>query len=433
MTKKKTDGLLSQSDLKALLTKPPARHPDGGGLYFKVLGKGRAYFTFRYTTADGKGRELSLGAYPEISLEEARTKHLRMLADVREKIDPAPRRAGFRPKRASPSTGDGKLTFGEVADRFVDEREPLGELGKNRKHIAQWRSSLKRLPAWFRDLPVGEITPEQVRDAIKPIWLATPESGSRLRGRIAAVLDSARGSMDTHPNPAAFTAWFERQVGKRSIKLKVDPKTGDRVERDNLASMEFTDAPAFMAKLAETPGVAARLLAFTILTAARSGEALGAVWGEIDFDAAMWTIPGSRMKKGKTHKVPLSGVALDILRAQYEVHGRAHGKNPYCFPGARPVQPLSHTTMLVLMRKLGAGAYTVHGFRSSFRNWAAKKGVPFEVAEDALAHSVGNRVTRAYLRTTTPELRVPVMRDWELFLSGDNTSNVVPLRSAVTA
>jgi integrase len=418
-------GSLDEKSLKRLLTKPPARHADGQGLFFKTTGKGKAYFVARYTI-HGTGRETSLGPFPELTLDQARIKHLRMLADIAEGRDPvAERQKGKAVAKVVRRTG--ATTFSEAADAFLDRQDKRGKF-RNLKHRWQWGATLAKLPASFRDLPVDDIGPQQVFDALDPIWSKTPETASRLRGRIAVVIDSARRPDDTRANPAAWSGWLKDKLGSAKELGKIDRKTGERVGRGHHAAMDYRDLPQFMARLTLLNSVAARALEFTILTAARSGEVFGATFDEMDFDERVWTVPAKRMKMKVEHNVPLSDPALAILRLQRAV---ASEKNPHVFPGARPMQKLSNMAMSMAMRRLGAGAFTVHGFRISFRNWAAKQRIEFEIAEACLAHQVGNAVTRAYLRDTVLENRRPVMTDWADYVTGQ--TNVVQLRSAVMA
>jgi integrase len=412
-------GKLTQAKLPRLLDKP-GRHGDGQGLFFRTLGQSRAYWVFRYRL-DGKERELSLGPYPELGLIEARAKHAALRKQVVvDKVDVlAEKRAAKEAQAATPQSD--KPSFGEVSDQYLKRKEERGQLGKNPKHRQQWRNTLAGLPARFRDLPINEIGPRQVFDALDPIWAKTPETASRLRGRIAAVLDFAREPEDTRPNPAAWSGWLKNQLGNPKELGKLDRKTGERLARGNHAAMPYAQVPAFMASLKAAPGVAPKALMFAILTAARSGEVFGMTWDEAPFFQAtkLWTVPAERMKMGVEHQVPLSDAALDLLKAQDE----ARGKNPHVFPSPLPKQPLSTMALAMVTRRLKVGQFTVHGFRSSFRDWAADHGVEFEVAEACLAHAVGNAVTRAYLHTTMLERRRKALADWAAFLAGEEEAD----------
>jgi integrase len=189
------------------------------------------------------------------------------------------------------------------------------------------------------------------------------------------------------------------------------------------AAMPYADLPAFFAMLKASPDTAPRALAFVVLTAARSGEVLGATWDEIDLDGATWTVPASRMKAGKAHSVPLSDAAVDVLRDQL----KARAKNAHVFPGDRPTKGLSINALAMALKRLGAGGVTVHGMRAAFRSWCADQGVAFELAEAALAHAPGNAVVQAYQRSSMVERRRPVMQDWAAYLSGDASDKVVPI------
>ena len=406
-------GKLNDKGLQSLIERP-GRHGDGQGLYFRTLGQSRAYWVYRYR-AVGKDREMSLGPYPELSLAEARAKHVAARkAVVVDKADPlADRRAA---KAAAADRAD-TPTFGECADAYLASHETGW---KNPKHRDQWRMTLTRYCEAIRDTPVDKVDAKAVLKVLKPLWTNTPETASRLRGRIEAVLASAQvaGHIDPNrPNPARWKGWLAEM-------LPNPKKVG---ERGHHAAMAYKDLPGFMARLTETPGVAAKALAFTTLTAARSGETLGMTWDEVDFDNATWTVPASRMKMQKRHSVPLSDAAVAILRAQEA----ARGKNPYVFPGARPRQPLSIMAMTMAMRRLAAGEFTVHGMRSAARSWMADNGVEFELAEACLAHTVGNASVQAYQRSSMLERRRPVMAKWSKFLSGEEDTeedtNVVDL------
>ena len=346
-------------------------------------------------------------------------KHTQLRASVAQKVDPVgDRRAAKEAKTVSDAA-----TFGEVADAYLDRQEKRGELGKNPKHRQQWRSTLASLPASFRSLPVDQIGPKQVFDALDPIWADTPETAQRLRGRIATVLDFARKPDDTRPNPAAWSGWLKTKLGTAKKLGKIDPKSGERVERGHYAAMPYEALPAFMARLSEIDSVASRALQFTILTASRTNEALGARWDEINFDEAVWTVPPERMKTGEIHKVPLSDAALAILYAQRE----RRGNNPHVFPG-RPMRSLGASTMPMMARRLDAEA-TVHGFRSSFRVWCSNVAhVEFELAEAALSHRIGSAVSRDYNRTTMLARRRPIMSAWASFVTGKTNDNVIELR-----
>ena len=413
-------GKLNEKNLKTLIKKPPKRHPDGDGLFFRTAGQGKAYWTFRYSLG-GKESETSLGPYPEMSLDQARIRHLELRAAVARKIDPVAKRNG----KAALLNPTGTPTFGAMAETYLDRKEKRGELGRNPKHRQQWWRTLTGLPASFRDLPIDQIGPQQVFDALDDIWAAKPETASRLRGRIAAVLDFARKPDDTSPNPAAWSGWLKIKLGSAKKLGKIDRKTGQRVARGNHAAMPYAELPSLMMKLSEIDGVAARALRLTILCATRTSETLGAKWEEINFDTATWTLPPSRMKMGKEHLVPLSDAAISILRAQETTRG----ENPYCFPG-RPMRSLSNMSMAMLMRRIGAGAFTVHGMRSAARSWMADQGVPFEVAEAVLAHAVGNAVVAAYQRSTMLERRKPIMNAWADHVTGKTVDNVVSIKGA---
>jgi integrase len=388
----------------ASLAKTRGRYLDGGGLFLRVLDPGhRVYWVYRFTT-DGREREKSVGAYPEMSLAQARIKHAKLRAQVLAGTEII--------TKAAPR---GTPTFGQWADRYIATHEGGW---KNAKHHQHWVMTLTKYCAPLRDLPVDQIDAKAVLKVLEPLWTAVPETASRLRARIESVLSSAQvgGHIDPdRPNPARWKRWLDQM-------LPNPKKVGER--RGHHAAMPYADLPAFMAKLAVTPGVASQALAFTILTCVRTGEALGATWDEISFDEAVWRVPSRRMKMAKPHDVPLSDAAVAILRTQ-EI--RRTDRNDPVFPG-RPMRPLSNMAMAMLMRRLGAGDFTVHGMRSAARSWMADQGVAFELAEACLAHQVGNAVVQAYQRSSMLERRRPIMSAWASFLSGETADNVIELR-----
>jgi integrase len=444
-------GKLNEKDLKGLIQRP-GRYGDGQGLFFKTLGQGRAYWTYRYRM-NGREHEMSLGTHAKLSLDEARIRHKQLVADVAKKIDPVGDRRNAKAVVAIAGGVDTAQvpTFGECADRYLDRQEERGQLGKNPKHRAQWRSTLASLPAWFRDLPLDKIGPQQVFDALDPIWALKPETASRLRGRIAVVLDFARGPDDERRNPAAWTKWMKDHLGSPKKLGKIDRKTGERIKRGNHAAMPYQDVPAFMARLKAAPGVAAKALMFLILTAARSGEVFGATFDEIDFEntavdehgenltVPAWLVPAERMKMGVAHRVPLNDAAIEIIKDRLATRdGKqtlvfespiAQGKKVHRNGGR---QPLSVMAMAMTIRRLGAGAFTVHGFRSSFRDWATEVGkANWATAEKCLAHAVGDKSSQSYDRSDRFLLREPLMSAWANYVIRD--ANVVPLKRRVRA
>ena len=306
-------------------------------------------------------------------------------------------------------------TFGATADKFIAAHEGGW---KSRKHAAQWSSTLTRYcqPIW--NMPVDQITTASVLACLSPIWNERPETGSRVRGRIEVILASAAVAghiPEDRPNPARWQNWLD-------LMLANPKKVGK--PRGHYKALPYAKVPALMAKLAEIDTAVSRALRLTILCATRTNETLGAQWDEISFGDKVWSIPASRMKMKREHDVPLSNQAVEILRVQHEARD---DRNPHVFPG-RPMRSLSDMTMAMLARRMQINA-TIHGFRTSFRTWAADVAhVPFEVAEAALAHTVGNEASQAYNRTTMRERRRPTMQAWADYVGAD--SNVVALRRA---
>jgi integrase len=379
------------------LAKKPGRHGDGDGLFLRVLDANRVYWTYRYRN-EGKEREMSLGPYPEITLAEARAKHAGFRASVvKDKVDPLATKRNAKADTVANTTP----TFGQLADDYITTHEGGW---RNAKHREQWRMTLVRYCAPIRDMPVDAVETAAVLTVLTPIWNRAPETASRLRGRIEAILDAARvlGHVDTNrANPARWKGHLQ----------KVLPKPR-KLTRGHHAAMPYRDVPAFVIRLRESPTAANKALEYAILTASRSGEVRGATWEEVDFQTATWTIPASRMKAEREHRVPLSDRSVEILSGLEA----ARSKNPHIFPGARPRQPLSEMALAMAMRRLGAGAFTPHGFRSAFRDWCSEKAkVPFELAEKSLAHNVGNDVSRAYAGSDLLDLRRALMAQWAAY------------------
>jgi integrase len=255
---------------------------------------------------------------------------------------------------------------------------------RNSKHAAQWAMTLREYAAPLRRLPVDKITTDDVLSVLKPHWNEKPETASRLRGRIERVLDAAKAQgLRSGENPARWRGHLDQLLPKRQ-----------RLTRGHHAAMSYADVPAFMSDLQGRPATAALALEFTILTAARSGEVLGAGWDEFDLDAGVWTVPAGRMKAAREHRVPLSKRALATVQAMHE------GRNgDFDFPGQKLGKPLSVMALEMVLRRMKVDGVTVHGFRSAFRDWAAEcTNFPNEVCEAALAHVIENKAEAAYRR-----------------------------------
>ncbi len=392
---------------------------DGGGLYLRVAAGGSKSWVFRYQLG-GKRRDMGLGPYPDISLAEARRRSATHRNQRRDGIDPLDARIAQRAaERLSAAKG---RSFREAAEEYI-ERNEAG--WRNAKHRQQWRSTLESyVYPVLGNLAVAAIDTGLVVQALDPIWAEKPETASRVRGRIEAVLDAAtvRGWREG-PNPAQWK-------GNLAHVLPARAKVRKTVHH---AALPFTEMPAFLAALRDRPGMAARALEFAILTAARTDETLGAKWDEIDLGAKVWAVPAERMKAGREHRVPLSDAALAVLESVRPLALRAAGEpDPIApvFPGPRPALPMSQMAMLMLLRRMKRGDLTVHGFRSTFSDWAAERtAYPREVVEMALAHAIESKVEAAYRRGDLFEKRRNLMAAWASFCKAPPAGEVVPLRA----
>lgn len=383
----------------------PGRHADGGGLYLRVQGAGSKSWLFRAVVA-GKTRDVGLGPAAgtgAMSLAQARlaAQELSLKVARGEPID-GPRAAARKAAAEEQRKAGAAKTFREVAEAFVDLREGGW---RNDKHRQQWRNTLKAYAyPHFGNLPVAEVDTSHVMAALTPIWATKPETASRVRGRIENVLDAAKvQGLRSGENPARWRGHLDHLLSKRQ-----------KLTRGNHAAMAYQALPEFMERLRSREAVAALALEFTILTAARTGEVLGAAWGEIDAEAAVWTIPASRMKTGKEHRVPLSNGALGIL-AKVKKLRTEQSPGAIVFPNGN--SRLSGMAMAMLLRRMGIKNATVHGFRSTFRDWAAEcTEYSHEVCEMALAHVIGNKAEAAYRRGDLFAKRRALMADWADFV-----------------
>lgn len=404
-------------------TTKPGRHSDGGGLYLvvearrgddgaKQLSK-RWVFIYR-RKRDGRQSEMGLGALAGASLADARNQAAEARKLIAADKDPlTERRAAEAAKRRAATP----RTFGAVAADLMATKSPGW---RNAKHRAQWQMTLDVYAGALGEKPVDEISTEDVLAVLMPIWSTKPETASRTRGRIEAVLDAARvrGLIAADAaNPARWRGHLDHLLPRRA-----------RLVRGHHAALPWEDLPSFMLDLRERPGTAARALEWCILTAARIGEALGTRWGEIDREAAVWECPAERMKAGKPHRVPLSPAALAVLE-----HMPAGEPNDFVFPGAKYRKSLSNMVMKALFKRMGRDGITTHGFRSTFRDWAGEATPhPREVCEAALAHAVGDAVEQAYRRGDALAKRRALMNDWAIYCGSAESGNVVQLRPTET-
>jgi integrase len=361
---------------------------------------------YRYLNLAGKEREISIGAYPDLSLAEARDEHDDLRSQVRKGVDPLADRHHEAP--AAPS-------FGVIADAYLKAHTPSW---KSAKHRDQWEMTLRVYCKPIRDTPVDKIDAKAVLKVLTPLWHRAPETGSRLRGRIESIIASAqvqRHIDPDKPNPARWRGWLSEML----------PNPKKLGERGHHRALDWRAMPELFAKLGDDEHTGAKALQFVMLTASRTSEVLHATWDEMDLEARLWRVPATRMRMARDHHVPLSGPAMAVLEAQ---RGRRRstkdGPHPFVFPSPLPRRPLSNMSMAMHLRRMEVDA-TTHGMRAAFRSWCADHGVEFELAEAALAHSSGS-VVAAYQRSAMTERRRPLMENWGKFLT-DESAEVVQM------
>ncbi len=389
-------------------------HADGGGLYLLVESAGARRWTFLFQW-QGKRAEMGFGSTQSVGLARARTLAQEAREDVGAGINPIEKRRRLRAAAAT-------QTFGEMADKLIASLEPTW---KSETHANQWRTTLTVDAAAIRPKSVASIGTDDVLTILKPIWLTKPETASRLRGRIERVLDAAKvlGLRDGD-NPARWRGHLAHLLPKR-------PK----LTRGHHKALAVAALPDFMAELRErfdgmqrATSVARCALEFTILTASRTGEAIAAHTSEFDLTRGLWIVPAERMKMKVEHRVALSKRALAIVESCWPRQASAG----FIFPGLKRETHLSNMAMLRLLKKdLGRAELTVHGFRSTFKDWATERtNFPNGLSEIALAHKVGDDTEMAYRRGDALEKRRKMMETWAQFCAAGDDRKVIPLHRA---
>jgi len=386
-------GQLKQSDIDKITT--PGMHLCDRGLYLQVSGEQSRSWIFRYTFR-GKARWLGLGSARDVTIAQARDARDDARALIRRGIDPVQERkdgkskASIRERNAVP--------FRERADQYIQAHEAGW---KNAKHREQWRTTLTTyVYPTIGEIPAAAVTAGHIVDLLRPIWSQKPETARRVRGRIESILDFAADPDDAvYRNPAALTAQLLKKLPKVIRGKKNHP------------ALPYSEAPVFFAELRRREGMAALALRFTILTAARTNETIGAQWPEVDWGARVWTIPSTRMQAGKEHRVPLSQAGMAVLARAKELR-----RGEFVFTSLPHDRALSNMAMLAVLARMNRDGLTVHGFRATFRTWAAEcTSFPWEVAEAALAHAVEDKTEASYRRGDLLERRRELMDAWSSF------------------
>jgi len=407
----------------AKANKPGIRLSDGGNLYLRISTRGVKSWCFMYSIGGmagnrGRQREIGLGPLHTVSLADAREKALLLRKSLIDGIDPMQVRLTQRLEKSR------AITFDEATKTYIDIHRADW---KNPKHIEQWTNSLATYasPIMGR-FSCSEIDTELVLKCLTPIWEAKTETATRVRGRIEKILDWATSrKYRSGENPARWKGHLEHSLAS---PRKLSPT-------EHHAALPYREVGSFMAMLEKATAPATKMLAFAILTAARSGEVRGAPWAEIDLKKKVWTIPAERMKMEREHRVPLSSAAIAILEKIISQRGEIKPTD-YIFPGPNDGKPYSDAAMTATLRKLGRSDLTQHGFRSTFRDWAAEcTNYPRDVAEMALAHAIGDKVEAAYRRGDLFDKRTRMMEDWAKYCAkvpaeGDN---VIPIQQGNVA
>jgi integrase len=399
-------------DMQIRRLSKPGSYPDGEGLYLQVRTSGAKDWFYRYEV-DGKGRKRGLGSYPTISLEQARDDALECRQLRQQGIDPVDYAKAQRQKEALDEAKS--FTFKECALAYINSHQ---QGWKNRKHESQWRNTLDTYAyPTIGDIGVQDIDIGLVLDVLEPIWYEKTETASRVRQRIENILDWATVKQyRSGDNPALWRGRLDKLLPKR---VKVQKPV-------HFPAMDYRELPGYFQALRKRDSVATRALAFTILTAARNGEARAVTSDELDLKGKVWTIPDNRMKADREHRVPLSAEALKIIK---EMEPFKRHTDHFIFPGQAHAKPISEASLLKIVKQQDK-TLTVHGFRSTFRDWCAEQtSFPREVAEAALAHSIRDKTEAAYQRGDLFEKRRQLMDQWMQYcLKGKGKAKVVPIR-----
>jgi integrase len=402
--------------LKIEKAKKPGMYADGGGLYLRVTPEGARNWVLRYML-HRKPHWMGLGPLALYGLADARARALDARRKRHDGIDPIEAR---RVERARQRVEAAKvITFKQCAESYVAAHRAGW---RNGKHAAQWSATLSTYAnPVIGELPVQSVDTGLVLKVLEPIWTTKPETASRLRGRLESILDfaKARGYRDGE-NPARWRGHLDKLLAARSKVRQIE----------HHAALPYAELAAFLPTLREQEGVAARALEFLILTAARTGEVIGACWNEIDLLDKVWTVPANRMKAHRQHRVPLSPQALAILSEMQAANGGGND-GAFVFPGRKAEKPLSNMAFLMLLRRMGRADLTAHGFRATFKTWASERtSFQREIIEVALAHLMsGDKTEEAYWRGDLLEKRRRLMGEWAVFCGEPMiASEMVPLR-----